>query len=93
MGLVFDAKETSETLPSVKPILAVVDEEPVIGEENFKMIRFMVDTTFCTYYDAVKCILPAGLNQTAAEEFHYVRSPLPAEEAKFTPVESWWRII
>ena len=87
MGLVFDAKETSETLPSVKPILAVVDEEPVIGEENFKMIRFMVDTTFCTYYDAVKCILPAGLNQTAAEEFHYVRSPLPAEEAKFTPVE------
>ena len=72
-GLVFGVKEAEPERP-LKPLLAVIDREPVLNEEGFRILSFLVDTTFCSYYDALKCILPAGLNVTPAEEFRMVRS-------------------
>ena len=35
----------------------------------------MADTTFCTYYDAVRCLIPAGLSVTARESFALAHAP------------------
>lgn len=46
----------------LKPIFMQIDEQPEIDEEMFALIEFLVKTTFCTYYDALKTIIPAGEN-------------------------------
>ena len=45
----------------LKPVLALLDDEPVLDEEQLRLALFMRDRFFCTVYDAVKAILPAGL--------------------------------
>ncbi|MBQ8171071.1 MAG: primosomal protein N' [Oscillospiraceae bacterium] len=60
IGLVFDIAEgASEKL---KELLFAVDEEPCISEEQLKLCRWLRDTTFCTYFDAFRTILPPGLS-------------------------------
>lgn len=59
-GVVLALGEHSE-FEKLKPILAVIDEEPVLAEDMLKLALFMRDRFFCTVYDAIKSMLPAGL--------------------------------
>ena len=52
---------TSET-DNLKSIISVLDDEPVMSEEMLKTAEFMKEHYFCTLYDAVKTMLPAGIN-------------------------------
>lgn len=46
----------------LKEVISVLDNEPVLTDEMVKMVFFMKDHYFCTLYDAVKAMLPAGIN-------------------------------
>ncbi len=46
----------------LKDILSVLDEEPVLTPRLLDVARFMKERCFCAYYDAVKTMLPAGVN-------------------------------
>lgn len=46
----------------LKPIALVLDSFPVMTEEMVRLAYFMRNHYFCTYYDAVKAMLPAGIN-------------------------------
>lgn len=59
-GVVLAVADGSK-LESLKPVLAVLDPEPVLTEEQIRLALFMRERFFCTVYDAVKAILPAGL--------------------------------
>ena len=50
----------------LKPLLAVLDSEPVLSPELLDTARFMKERCFCTLYDAVKTMLPAGINYKVA---------------------------
>ncbi len=58
-GIIFSVK-TAE-LSHLKNIFTVTDTEPVISAEMVKICEYMRDNYFCTYYDAVNAMLPAGL--------------------------------
>ncbi len=45
----------------LKSILSLLDEEPVLNEKLLKLALWMRERCFCTVYDAVKAMLPAGL--------------------------------
>lgn len=45
----------------LKSIISVLDDAPVLTEDQIKLALFMRERFFCTVYDAVKVILPAGL--------------------------------
>ena len=47
---------------NLKSIISVLDDEPVLSEEMIKTAIFMKEHYFCTLYDAVKTMLPAGIN-------------------------------
>lgn len=47
---------------NLKEISSVLDKEPLFTEEMLKTVGFIHDRYFCTYYDAVKVMLPAGIN-------------------------------
>lgn len=45
----------------LKTVTAVLDEEPLLSQEQIRLALFMRERFFCTVYDAVKAMLPAGL--------------------------------
>jgi len=59
-GVILEVCGTEKT-EKLKWIAAVLDEEPVLSLENIKLAIWMRERCFCTVYDAVKAMLPAGL--------------------------------
>ena len=47
--------------PALKAIQAVLDDQPVLDERGLKLALWLRERCFCTVYDAVKAMLPAGL--------------------------------
>ncbi len=53
----------------LKPIVSLIDAEPVISEELLKLAEHLHEQTFCTYFDAVRIMLPPGMSVSAKETF------------------------
>ena len=47
---------------NLKYVEMQADEKPVISDELIELSFYLHDNTFCTYYDAVRTMLPAGYN-------------------------------
>ena len=60
-GLILDVSDQSSYDQPLKAILALLDEEPVISDGQIRLALFMRERFFCTVYDAVHAMLPAGL--------------------------------
>lgn len=60
MGIITEITESNND--SLKEIIAVLDKEPVLTPELLRVAVFMKEHYFCTLYDAVKTMLPAGIN-------------------------------
>jgi primosomal protein N' (replication factor Y) len=63
-GIVLSTAEESG-FENIKSIETVLDAEPVLDEGQIKLALWMHDRFFCTVYDAVKAMLPAGMWFTA----------------------------
>lgn len=46
----------------IKPISSLIDTAPVITQEGIDIADFLKHHTFCCYYDAINCLLPAGMS-------------------------------
>ena len=53
--------EQEQPLESLKDIQALLDTEPVLDGKALQLALWMREQYFCTVYDAVKAMLPAGL--------------------------------
>ena len=58
-GVVLSVEDGDPT--GLKCVLQQLDEIPVISEFMLRMAAFLRERYFCTYYDAVRTMLPAGL--------------------------------
>ena len=47
--------------PGLKPLREVLDDESVLGPLQIRLALWLRERTFCTIYEAVKAMLPAGL--------------------------------
>ena len=50
-----------EKLPALKPLGDLLDAEPVLDREGIQLALWLRSRYFCTLFEAVKTILPAGL--------------------------------
>ena len=50
-----------ENVDGLKPIQTVLDQEPVLTGENIQLALWMREHYFCTVYEAIRVMLPAGL--------------------------------
>ena len=73
----------------LKSLETVFDDSPVLTPEQLKLALWMHDRFFCTVYDAVKAMLPAGMWFTAEGRrkigdklTEYISLGIPAEDAK-----------
>lgn len=79
-------REPVDTVENLKPILSLLDPEPVLPPEMLRMVSFLKETTFCSYYDAVKTILPGGIGYQI--RYDYGLSPLwKRKDASLDPEE------
>ena len=77
-GMVFALEEKS-AFPRLKPIDLFLDEEPILDENSLKLAGWVRQRYFCTYYDAIKAMLPAGIWLKADEVCSLVE---PADKEK-----------
>ena len=61
-GIITEIAEQEADVSELKELIAVLDSEPVLSPELLKTARFMKEHYFCTLYEAVKTMLPAGVN-------------------------------
>ncbi|MDD4700112.1 MAG: primosomal protein N', partial [Oscillospiraceae bacterium] len=62
----FSAEDLSD---KTKPILSVIDEKPLFTDEMIQLAEFLKEYTFCTWFDAIKAILPPGINYHIIETY------------------------
>lgn len=60
-GIIIGFSDT-EDLSKLKPILEVLDSEPILSDEMLKIAGFLKEQTFCTWYSALRVLLPPGIN-------------------------------
>lgn len=46
---------------NLKPVESVLDDEPVLDETMLRLGAFMRERYFCTFFDGIRAMLPAGL--------------------------------
>jgi len=58
-GIVLAVESGDES--KLKPIDCCLDEQPLLTETQLRLAAFLRERYFCTFYDAIRCMLPAGL--------------------------------
>jgi primosomal protein N' (replication factor Y) len=59
-GLVLELEEAPERDMRLKPIFAMIDESPPLDEEALFLLGFIREHTFCTWFQALRLLLPPG---------------------------------
>ena len=78
-GFVLDIVR-EEDKPAYKPIDAFLDDMPLLDSRDIRLVRWMKARYFCTYYDALKTLLPGGV-WLKSQEVWKLNEAVSAEEA------------
>ena len=58
----FVLKTEEQAIPGkLKPVESVLDQEPVMDDQMIRLAAFLRERYFCTFFDAIRVMLPAGL--------------------------------
>ncbi len=68
VGLITSIRQTSLKL-SLKEIFRVIDDGTELNDEMLGLMRWLKSNTFCTYFEAVKTILPGGMALNLSEKY------------------------
>lgn len=60
-GIVLSVQEETAPGPALKAVQALLDESPVLDSYAIQLALWMRERYFCTVYECVKAMLPAGL--------------------------------
>lgn len=83
-GIVFSFSEGEEE--KLKQIHKVLSEEALLSQEQLEMVLWMKEHTFCTYFDAVRQMIPLGLMSKPARRFFLIENK-SVEENTYTETE------
>ena len=86
IGLVTRLCDDDGSGRKLKPILAVVDSECLVTDEILKIIFWLKENTFCTYYDAFRTAVPTGFSYKA--DLHYALVNTFIQKERLSPEEA-----
>ena len=66
-----------ENNPPYKSIERLIDDNPIIDKEMVELCKWMHEHCFCTYFEAVKAVLPIGVSFKVQEIFTKGENPFP----------------
>lgn len=67
-GFVLNIRENNEEI-SLKEVIRVIDNYPILNDELLKLGHFIKDNTMCTLTSAYQCMLPVALKAKAKVNF------------------------
>ena len=70
------SREPAEEGLTLKPAAALLDPEPVLTDELRMLVDWLHAHTFCTWYDAVRAVLPGGLQIRLEERYLPLETPV-----------------
>ena len=70
------SREPAEEGITLKPAAALLDPEPVLTGELRMLVDWLHANTFCTWYDAVRAVLPGGLQLRLEERYLPLEPPV-----------------
>lgn len=74
IGIIHEITSVGESdLSVIKPIISVADSECYISEEMMKLAEFISDHCLCTFYEAIKPMLPPGINVNIVATYKAVK--------------------
>ena len=84
VGIVLSCEPQTATDLQLKSVLSVVDEHSLLSPEMLELVFWLKEMTFCTYYDAVRTILPAGMQVQLVETISLAKTlpEVPLTEAE-----------
>lgn len=67
IGVVMSLSEGDTS--GLKPLAGLIDAKPVVPDELLDIAGYLRDNTFCTYFDAVKAMLPPAMSVSVKEKY------------------------
>ena len=81
IGLIVGISQAEpEACKGLKKILLIADPAPILDEEQMLLLGWLRENTFCTYYDAIRTLLPSALQLRVQEHYTLHRDPEPAAQ-------------
>lgn len=68
-----------------KPVAAALDREPLLNEEMLRLAGWLKEHTFCTYFDALRVLLPAGVSMRMVTSYQIAPSVTPSDWEELEP--------
>ena len=66
VGYIVGLSDTAD-VSQVKELSYIIDQEPIIDDEMLKLTRWMADTYFCSWGEALHSIIPQGIKKGCEE--------------------------
>lgn len=86
-GLILNAFYSDDEITNYKCIESVLDEKPLLSDEMIKLVFFIKDRYFCTLYDAIRAMLPSGINYKICAAYSAIKSDKAVTDT-LTPQEA-----
>ena len=72
-GVILGFSEFDDT-KKLKSVISVLDDEPIISKEMLELAEYIRTETLCTWYNAVRALLPPGINYKVRQEYELSES-------------------
>lgn len=77
VGLVVETAAEAQCSGTVKNVAAALEEEPALNEEGLYLLRWLRENTFCTYFEALSVLIPAGYGLRGVTVYSALRGAEP----------------
>lgn len=74
IGFVTRTYAEAEYNEKLKPIIKFIDEESLVTDEMLKIIFWLKENTFCTFFDAYKSVVPTGFSYNVTQHYKLVNT-------------------
>lgn len=79
LGFITRLYECDHMREELKNVISIVDEQPLVNEEMLKLIFWLKENTFCTYFEAYKTLVPIGYDYNLSTHYKAVNAYVDAE--------------
>ena len=80
IGFVTRLYEEVDFNDKLKPLISIIDEQSLVTDEMMKIIMWLKENTFCTYFDAFKSVVPTGFSYNFSQRYALANKSIDMEE-------------
>lgn len=79
IGFVTRTYESTSLNPKLKPVLNLIDDASLVNDELMRLIFWLKENTFCTFFEAYKTVVPTGFSYNFIQHYTLVNSEIDVE--------------